>query len=132
MPVVDAGVFVAAYTEAGGRGAAAREAMRSARRLHVPHLLDLEVVSALRGLVRAGRVDPDRAVVALSRLVRAPIRRHAHRSLLAAVWGFRDNATPYDAVYLALAERLGMPLVTTDARLTGVPNVRVPIQVVRG
>jgi predicted nucleic acid-binding protein len=33
------------------------------------------------------------------------------------MWAMRDNVTAYDAVYLALAEALELPLVTTDARL---------------
>jgi predicted nucleic acid-binding protein len=37
--------------------------------LHAPHLLDVEVVQALRRLVRAGDVPPDRAEEALDDLV---------------------------------------------------------------
>jgi predicted nucleic acid-binding protein len=33
------------------------------------------------------------------------------------VWELRDNIAPYDAGYVALAERLGAPLVTCDVKL---------------
>jgi len=46
------------------------------------------------------------------------VRRHGHRILAVRVFELRDNFTPYDASYVALAERLGATLVTCDMRLT--------------
>ena len=39
-----------------------------------------------------------------------------------AIWRLRDNLTPYDASYIALAEALGATLVTTDARMARAPG----------
>lgn len=56
--------------------------------------------------------------------------------LLAAVWNYRHNISPYDAPYVALAQHYGVPLVTLDARLaraasaTGV-DVLVPAPIVQ-
>jgi predicted nucleic acid-binding protein len=33
------------------------------------------------------------------------------------VWVLRHNITPYDALYVALAEELELPLITADRRL---------------
>jgi len=40
-----------------------------------------------------------------------------HRPLLSRIWELRDSVSAYDACYVALAERLGVPLLTCDARL---------------
>jgi len=42
--------------------------------------------------------------------------RHEHRPLLRRALGLETFST-YDAIYVALAERLGAPLLTTDGRL---------------
>lgn len=47
------------------------------------------------------------------------LERSPHEPLLPRMWELRRNATAYDAAYLALAEALGAPLVTCDARLVG-------------
>ena len=42
----------------------------------------------------------------------------------------RHNVTAYDAVYLALAEALDAPLVTTDRKLAGTPGHEARVIVV--
>ena len=87
--------------------------------IHAPHLLDVEVLSALRRLVRKGEVTPGRAEEALHDLSLLRIVRHAHLDLLAHAWELRDNVTAYDAMYLALAESLDAVIVTCDEPLAG-------------
>ena len=41
-----------------------------------------------------------------------------------------EDLTVYDGWYVALAERLGVALVTTDGRLAGATGIRCPIEVV--
>jgi len=48
--------------------------------------------------------------------------------LLDRMWELRDNLTAYDASFVALAEVLGAPLVTTDARLAASPGHRATIE----
>ena len=99
--------------------------------LHAPHLLDVEVIQALRRLVRTGDVLPTRAEEALEDLAALAIRRHAHFDLLARAWELRDNLTAYDAMYVVLAEALDAVLVTSDGPLGASPGHEVRIEVVR-
>lgn len=45
------------------------------------------------------------------------------------IWSLRDNLTAYDAAYVALAEALDAPLVTSDARLARTPGIRAAVEV---
>jgi predicted nucleic acid-binding protein len=95
-----------------------------------PELIDLEVVSVLRRRVRAGSMSPARAELALTDLTELPMRRASHRPLLSRCWELRETVTPYDAAYIALAEILGIALLTGDGRLSRAPGIRCAIEVV--
>ena len=84
---------------------------------HAPHLIDPEVVSAMRRLTMHGGLQPERASQALNDFARLSIVRHAHLPLLDRVWALRDRFTAYDASYVALAELFEAELVTTDRAL---------------
>ncbi len=95
---------------------------------HAPHLLDVEVVQALR---RYDRLLPaPRIAHALQLFDDLGIHRHEHAILLPRVWQIRENLTAYDATYIALAEALDLPLVTRDRRLAKVTGNRAIIEVV--
>jgi len=85
--------------------------------LHAPHLVDLEVLQVLRRYFRSDRMNVSRADEALADFQMLPIRRHAHEAFLPRIWELRDSLTAYDAAYIALAEALDVPLLTTDRRL---------------
>lgn len=85
--------------------------------LHAPHLLDVEVVSALRRLVMRGEVSVERAEDAIEDLRLLLLARHGHEDLLPRAWELRDNVTAYDGIYVALAEALDATLVTCDRPL---------------
>lgn len=91
--------------------------------LHAPHLVDVEVVSALRRLVRTGQVSAERAEDAIEDLQLLLLARHAHEDLLSRAWHLRENVTAYDAVYIALAEALDAALVTCDRALAAAKSV---------
>jgi predicted nucleic acid-binding protein len=44
------------------------------------------------------------------------------------MWELKENISAYDAAYVALAERLGVPLVTTDGRLAKAPGHSATIE----
>jgi predicted nucleic acid-binding protein len=85
--------------------------------VHAPHLLDVEVLSVLRGLTHAGKLDADAAEDARADYFSLTIVRYELRGLADRVWELRRNHTTYDASYLALAEALEAPLHTCDRKL---------------
>ena len=126
MIVVDASVLVVALGDDADDGDLARARLRG-EDFSAPELIDLEVGSALRRLLATGKLDRRRAELALGDLVELPLRRGAHRPLVARCWQLRENCTFYDAAYVALAELLEAPLVTADMRLAAIPGARCDI-----
>ena len=98
-------------------------------RLHAPHLLDVEFLSGLRGLVRGRKLSPDRANDVRNDFADLAITRYAMSRLADRVWELRDNVTAYDACYVALAEALDCPLVTSDARLAKAAGHHAEVEV---
>jgi len=98
--------------------------------LEAPHLLDLEVAQVIRRFWLAGRITAERAEQALADLGDLRIHRHSHEFLLSRVWELRQNLTAYDAAYVALAEALGAPLITRDARMASAPGHTAVVEVV--
>ena len=56
------------------------------------------------------------------------LARYSHTMLLSRIWELRRNVTAYDAAYIALAEALAAPLVTTDAKLARASGIRAEIE----
>jgi predicted nucleic acid-binding protein len=106
------------------------EAVRTAtagERLAAPHVADLECASALRGLVRGGKLPDGEGLRALELLGRMNVRRYDHVPLLPRIWELRHNMWPYDAAYVALAEALDATLLTVDGKAASVPGLRCTI-----
>jgi predicted nucleic acid-binding protein len=98
--------------------------------LHSVQLLDLEVLQALRRLVRAGQIDDDRASEAALDFAALRVRRWSHVPLRDRVWQLRHNVTAYDAAYIALAERFDCPLITRDGRLKRASGHTAKVEVI--
>jgi predicted nucleic acid-binding protein len=87
----------------------------------VPTLWRLEVANVLRNAVRRGRCDQVYADRSLARLGRLAI--HSDEDTDRQAWGMtrqlsqEENLTLYDAAYLELALRKGIPLASCDAAL---------------
>lgn len=87
-------------------------------RLHAPALLHLECASALWVRIRDRSLTAAEADRRLAALSEAPVQIHALSDLaqpalrLAALLGH----SVYDCAYLAVAERIGAPLITADKR----------------
>jgi predicted nucleic acid-binding protein len=134
MLVVDASAIAELLL---GRPAAERIALHIAAHdyaLHAPHLLDVEVLSALRRLVAAGEASAARAGGAVEDLLDLPLERYPHDVLVPRAWELRENFSPYDATYVALAEMLteaGAPLLTSDERLARAVRAHSGVEVLR-
>jgi len=128
--VIDASVLVSALADDAEDGTTARARLRG-ERLTAPELIDVEVASVLRRRTLSGGLDQLRAQLALADLVATPLRRVPHRHLLSRCWELRENMTIYDASYVALAELLGLVLITADGRLSRAPGLRCAVEVVR-
>ena len=129
MSIIDASVVVEVLLRSPMAADCEARLARSPS-LHAPHLLDLEVTQVLRRHCLTGRIPEGRGARAVARLREMPIERWHHGPLLPRIWALRDTATAYDAAYLALAETLGLPLVTLDARLARSPGHAAQIDLV--
>lgn len=126
MIVVDASVLASALIDDTEDGDVARARLQDDRDLHAPHLVDVEVLSVLR----RARAEARRLASALDALDALRLMRYPHRPFSRRIWELRDNVTPYDAAYVAIAEMLGCALVTADARLARATGPRCLIEVV--
>lgn len=83
-----------------------------------PHLLDIEVMSALRRVAVGRKIDSHRSRELLADLAALSVDRYSHVPLLPRIWELRNNFTAYDAAYIALAEATNALLYTADEKLT--------------
>jgi predicted nucleic acid-binding protein len=87
----------------------------------VPPLWRWEIANALLTAERRGRIDPASAERFLDLLEQLPILvdTDSSRQAFRATWQLAraHDLTSYDAAYLELAQRLGLPLATRDLAL---------------
>ncbi len=96
--------------------------------LQAPHLLDVEVLHALRRLLSRGAMSLERAADARVAFAELAVTRYPHPPLADRAWRLRDDVTAYDGMFVALAETLDIPLVTCDGRLAAAPGVAAAIE----
>ncbi len=116
MIVVDASVVSGSLLQQDDDGAWARMVMRSTP-LIAPHLMPAEVANVLRRSVRSRRVGEETASRAHRRLSALPVQLVSYATCAHRIWTLRDNLTPDDAWYVAIAESMAIPLATFDRRL---------------
>ncbi|HEY4360677.1 MAG TPA: type II toxin-antitoxin system VapC family toxin [Bryobacteraceae bacterium] len=117
MIVLDASVVVELLTNGKSADSLRRSLAASNESFLVPHLLDVEVASALRNLAAGRRIDSHRSQEFLDGLAALPAERYSHIPLLSRMWELRHNFTVYDAAYIALAEATDSILYTCDEKL---------------
>ena len=104
------------------------EQLESAERIRAPHVIDAEVLAAVRRAAISGWISPERGSRALRDYAGLRLVRFPHRRLMSRAWALRDNVTAADGLYVALAEVLGVPLVTTDASLARAPGLEIEVR----
>jgi predicted nucleic acid-binding protein len=101
--------------------------------LHAPHLVDVEVLSALRRVVAAGDATAARATQAVADLLELPLQRYPHEDLVPRIWDLRQNFSAHDSAYLALVELIaedGAPLLTADSRLARAASAHTGVEII--
>jgi predicted nucleic acid-binding protein len=130
--VLDASAVVALLLDSGPGAERIRVRIESpGESLHVPHLMDLEVLHALSRQALRDTLSPRRSAEALEDLANIMFVRYPHTPLVERIWELRENLTAYDAAYVELAEALDAPLVTLDARLAQASGIRAAVELYR-
>jgi predicted nucleic acid-binding protein len=128
--VVDASALVELLLRTPAANAVESRLFELGQTLHAPHLLDVEIAQVVRRYAANGDIDARRGAEALTDLTDLPLRRYPHDFLLPRIWQLRHNLTAYDAIYVALAEALGAPLLTRDERLAAAPGHGARVELV--
>jgi len=123
---MDASAVIAMLTDVGPAGEWSTAQATDAR-LAAPDLMPYEAASILRRHVLAGVLDPSAATLAHADLTALPLHLWPYSTLAERAWALRDVLTVYDAAYVALAELLGVALVTLDARLARAPGLQCSV-----
>jgi predicted nucleic acid-binding protein len=131
VKVVDASALVDYLTDGRHAEAVHERIGATSAWLWAPQLIDAEVGHSLRRVLRTGEISARAARAALNELTDLRLMRIDHRLLLDRAWALRDNVSFYDGLYVALAEELGAPLVTLDARLAAAPGLKVEVDLVQ-
>lgn len=89
--------------------------------IHAPSIIVPEVLHVIRKGLMQGRITEADASRMVEDFSSTRIELHSLGTALRRVWELRNNLTPYDAVYIVLAETSGLPLITLDARMANAP-----------
>jgi predicted nucleic acid-binding protein len=132
MIVLDASVIVELLTGGGLYDPIMQDLAGRDDAFIAPHLVDVEVMSALRRMAAGARgagqkIDAHRSEQLLTQLADLPVERYPHTPLLARIWELRHNFTAYDAAYIALAEAVDAVLYTGDQKLAKGHRARVKL-----
>ncbi len=114
MIVLDASCVLKLILKQGGPDLARRVLSDE---IHAPYLLDIEVLSALRRLIRQKELNAERATAGLNWLFDLGIEHHHSAEIAWRAFALRNSLSAYDAAYVAVAEFLDAPLLTADGRL---------------
>ncbi|MEV7600652.1 type II toxin-antitoxin system VapC family toxin [Kitasatospora sp. NPDC089797] len=117
MIVIDCSALVLALTAQGSDGKLVRSRVSGAGDVYAPTLLDYEIQSALLGMRRGGKLTEKEMEKAIAAYRLLPIAKRETFPFWDRVRTLNANLSAYDSQYVALAEALGAPLITSDARI---------------
>ncbi len=114
--VVDTSALVDLLIDPAEAGRAVAERLRG-RDLAAPDLMFAEAANVLRKLHLRGLLSDAEASMAYAELLELPIESWPFETVEHRVWELREGMSAFDATFVALAELLSAPLVTSDGRL---------------
>ncbi|MGJ7904981.1 type II toxin-antitoxin system VapC family toxin [Actinopolyspora sp. H202] len=130
LVVIDASAALLALTSSESAARSFRTRLPELE-CHVPHQFDAEVGNVLRRKELRGELDQESAHAALRASRHVADQRYPHVGPLAEMaWSLRGAVTFYDALYVALATTLDVPLLTADARLARAPGLSSTVELV--
>jgi predicted nucleic acid-binding protein len=127
--VIDASAVILTLVGHDERGLAVAERLCGVG-LVAPDVLGYEVMNGFRGLCVSKKLSKSQARRALDDWHRLGVETWSLSTVEDRVWALADNLTAYDAAYVALAERLEVPLLTGDRRLATAPGIKAEVVVV--
>jgi predicted nucleic acid-binding protein len=130
MIVIDSSAIIEVLLQTRAASRIEPRIFASGETLHAPQLIDLEVAQVLRRYCTSGELNPNRGREAVADFSDFPITRYPHDIFLPRIWELRQNLTAYDAIYVALAEILSVPLLTRDKRLSSAPGHSAMIELI--
>ena len=126
--VCDASAVLAVLLDSGSDGQWATARLAEAD-LFAPTLLPYECANVIRRAELHGAISSDQAIQTHGDLLDLAVDLWPYDVLAARAWELRANLSSYDAAYVALAERLGVPLVTLDQRILRAPGITCSVSV---
>lgn len=128
VQIVDASVIAHALVTPEEIGNLSRQLLDRSSQIVSPDCLYSEVLAALRKMWLRKTISDEAFLEAVNDLKLIRIYTVDTVELLRRAYELRHNVGAYDAMYVALAEILQCPLITTDTRLSNVSGVRCEIE----
>ena len=130
--VVDSSAWVSAVLGSDERGERVVDQLEMFDEWWAPEAFDLEVLYALRGNLIRGSMSMRDFIDQANQLIGVPIERMPTTSVNMRIASLAPSVSTYDAAFVAVAELLDAPLLTTDARLARAPGPRCEFLLVEG
>ena len=127
--VLDASAFIDALTDVGTRRDELRSVLESTSRWFVPEFFDLECIAACLQLPSGTGRDVRLAKV-VSALGVSLLDRVETWEFVPRIVRLLPSVTTFDAAFVVTAEAYGVPLLTSDQRLSRAPGPRCEFLIV--
>jgi predicted nucleic acid-binding protein len=128
VQIVDASVIAHALATEEALGIQSRLVIGRPTQLIIPECAYVEVLASLRKMWLRKDISLEVFRQALDDLVILDVHVVDTVELLERAYELRHNVGAYDAMYVALAEVLQCPLITSDVRLANAIGVRCEIE----